>query len=84
VLRLGGGGEGVVVCCKKKKKTQGRWRSKGGGEKGQLPGYKLNIIDDITNRIIPSVTLLVKMPCHHKIYLFESHYNTLYHSLDIY
>jgi len=84
VLRLGGwGGEGVVVCCKKKK-TQGRWRSKGGGEKDRLPGYKLNIIDDITNRIIPSVTLLVKMPYHYKICLFESHYNTLYHSLDIY
>jgi hypothetical protein len=49
-----------------------------------LPDYKLNIIDDITNRIIPSVTLLVKMSCHHKICLFESHYNTLYHSLDIY
>jgi len=84
VLKLEGwGGEGVVFCCKKKK-TQGRCRNKGGGEEGRLSSYKLNIIDDITHGIILLVTLLVKISCHHKICLFESHCNILYHSVDIY
>jgi hypothetical protein len=42
--------------------------------KGQLSGHKLNIIDDITDKIIPLVTLLVillvKILCHRMIYLF--------------
>jgi hypothetical protein len=53
-----------------------------------LSGHKLNIIDDIINIIILSVTLLVilliKLSYHRIICLFESHYNTLHHFLSIY
>jgi hypothetical protein len=53
-----------------------------------LPDHKLNITDDITSRIIQSVTSLVilsvKIPRNHMICLFESHCNTLHHSLGIY
>ena len=53
-----------------------------------MPDHKLNNTDDITSRIIQSVTSLVilsvKIPCHYIICLFESHCNTLHHSLGIY
>jgi hypothetical protein len=52
----------------------------GGGEESQSSGYKLNITDDIINKIIPSVTLLVIMSItmqrHHAICLFEYHCNS--------
>jgi hypothetical protein len=64
-------------CIRKKEKWErGRWR-----EKGRSPGYKLNISDDITDKIIllvnPSIILLVKMSCNRMICLFESHCNSV-------
>jgi hypothetical protein len=46
-------------------------RNKGGGEEGQSPAQKLNIIDKFTDKIIPSVILSVQMLCHRMICLFR-------------
>jgi hypothetical protein len=58
------------------------------GRGGSIANHELNIIDDITDIIIPSLTLSVilsvKISCHHMICLFELHYNTHRHSLGIY
>jgi hypothetical protein len=64
-------------------------RNEIGGDDGQWSGYKLNIIDNITNEIIlsgtSSVILLVKLLRHHMICIFfKSHYNTKCNSLSIY
>jgi len=53
----------------------------GGVEESQLLGHKLNITNDIINKIILSVTLSVIMPVtmqrHDVICPFESHCNSL-------
>jgi hypothetical protein len=54
------------------------------GEEGRSLGHKLNIIDGITDGIIPSVTLSVKYHVTIRFVFFESHYNTLCISLGIY
>jgi hypothetical protein len=76
----------LFVTEKKYIKKKEKWER--GGEESRLPDHKLNNTDDITSRIIQSVTSLVilsvKIPCHYIICLFESHCNTLHHSLGIY
>jgi len=54
------------------------------GEEGRSLGHKLNIIDGITDGIIPSVTLSVKYHVTIRFVFFESHYNTFCISLGIY
>ena len=58
------------------------------GRGGSIANHELNIINDITDIIIPSVTSLVilsvKLSCHRTICFFELHYNTHRHSLGIY
>jgi len=60
-----------VTVCYRKKNTEGSMRNKGGGEEGQSPAQKLNIIDEFTDKIIPSVILSVQMLCHRMICLFR-------------
>jgi hypothetical protein len=71
MLRLGGRGWLFVIEKKCIKKSE-KW---GKGEKGQFSGHKLNITNNMINRIIPLVTpsiiLLVKILRHRIICLFE-------------
>jgi hypothetical protein len=63
----------LLFVAEKYTRKKEKWRRERGG-KGQLPGHKLNITDDITDKIILLVTLsvilLVKILCHRMIYLF--------------
>jgi len=43
-------------CLLHKKNAQRRSRNGRGGGEGQAPGHKLNIIDGLTDKIIPMVT----------------------------
>jgi hypothetical protein len=60
---------------------QERSRNEGGGEEGRALGHILNITDRFTNEIILTVTtstiLLVSMPRHCTVCLFESHCNSV-------
>jgi hypothetical protein len=77
IFRLGGG---VTICCRKKKhKKEGEMGEGEGGDEGRSIYHKLNIIDDIIDKII----LSIKIPCHCTICPFESHCNILYNSLRI-
>ena len=57
-------------------------------KEGQELGYKLNITDRLTNKIIlivtTSVILSIEIPRHLMIFLLESHYNTLRNVVGIY
>jgi hypothetical protein len=46
-------------------------RNEGGGEEGRSTVQKLNITDEFTDKIIPSVILSVQMLCHRMICLFR-------------
>jgi hypothetical protein len=63
----------LLFVAEKYTRKKEKWRRERGG-KGQLSGHKLNITDDITDKIILLVTLsvilLVKILCHRMIYLF--------------
>jgi hypothetical protein len=61
VLILGGGGG-----CLMPKKMDNKEGYMEGGYEGRLSSHKLNIIDEMTNRII----LSVQISCHHMICLF--------------
>jgi len=73
----GGWGGGRLFCCREI--LQGRSRNEEWGEEGWAPGHILNITDGFFDRIIPTVTplviLLVSMPHHCTVCLFEFHCN---------
>jgi len=83
VLRLGKGGN--YLLHKKYIRNKKKWEGK---EEGWLSCHKLNISDGITDIIISSITplviLLVKIWCHHMIYLIKFHCNILCHSISTY
>jgi len=61
-------------CLLQKQNAQGRKRNKGGEKEGWSSDHKLIINDEMTDKIIlsvtPSVILLVKISCHRTICLF--------------
>jgi hypothetical protein len=67
MLQLRGRGD----CLLQKKNTEGSMRNEGGGEEDRSTVQKLNITDEFTDKIIPSVILSVQMLCHRMICLFR-------------
>jgi hypothetical protein len=65
----------LLFVAEKYTRKKEKWRKERGG-KGQLPGHKLSITDDIIDKIIPLVTLSVilsvKILCHRMIFFFNS------------
>ena len=65
----------LLFVAEKYTRKKEKWRRKREGN-GQLSGHKLGITDDITDKIIPLVTLsvilLVKILCYRMIFFFNS------------
>jgi hypothetical protein len=65
-VEIGGGG----IDCLLQEKMHKEEREMGEGGRGQSLGHKLNITNNMTDKIILSVILLVKILCRRTIYLF--------------
>jgi hypothetical protein len=61
------GGEGWLFVVKKMDKEEVEM-----GEESRAPGHRLNIIDRLTDRIIPMITLSIEISCYRMIFLLES------------